>query len=157
MPREHATQCWSCLGEFDAIAAVWCTCSARTPTKLCPFCFHCFCQADAEYQETFWQAAPEDLKEERSILNSAVGTVGEALIRSNLLNTGQLVSALRWQQSRGGTLEQALIDLGFVSRDNLDVVSRGQAQSGASVDLSKQLVDASLATAISIPLCYRKR
>ena len=157
MPREYTTQCWSCLGEFDAAAAVWCTCSSRTPTKLCPFCIHCFCQADPEYQENFWQRAPEELKEEREILNGASGTIGESLIRSNLLNTDQLVAALRWQQGHGGTLEQALIDLSFVSRDNLDVVSHGHSQSGASVDLSKQLVDASLATAISIDLCYRKR
>jgi len=157
VPREYTTQCWSCLGEFDAAAAVWCTCSSRTPTKLCPFCIHCFCQADPEYQENFWQRAPEELKEEREILNGASGTIGESLIRSNLLNTDQLVAALRWQQGHGGTLEQALIDLSFVSRDNLDVVSYGHSQSGASVDLSKQLVDASLATAISIDLCYRKR
>jgi len=157
VPREYTTQCWSCLGEFDAAAAVWCTCSSRTPTKLCPFCIHCFCQADPEYQENFWQRAPEELKEEREILNGATGTIGESLIRSNLLNTDQLVAALRWQQGHGGTLDQALLDLSFVSRDNLDLVSRGPSQGGSPVDLSKQLVDASLVTAISIDLCYRKR
>ncbi len=157
MPREYPAQCWSCLGEFDAAEAVWCTCSIRTPTKLCPFCFHCFCQADAEYQETFWKSAPEELTEERAILRNASGTVGEALIRSNLLNTDQLVSALRWQQSRGVPLEQALVDLNFVSRDNLDLMSRGPAPSGAAVDLSHQLIDATLVSAISVDLCYRKR
>jgi type II secretory ATPase GspE/PulE/Tfp pilus assembly ATPase PilB-like protein len=157
VPREYPAQCWSCLGEFDAAAAVWCTCNARTPTKLCPFCFHCFCQADLEYQENFWSGAPEELKEERRILHDAPGTVGEALIRSNLLNTDQLVSALRWQQNRGGGLEQALLDLSLVSRENLDVVARGQAQGGATLDLSHQLIDASLVTAISVELCFRKK
>jgi type II secretory ATPase GspE/PulE/Tfp pilus assembly ATPase PilB-like protein len=155
--REYATQCWSCLGEFDAAGAVWCTCSSRTPTKLCPFCIHCFCQADAEYQENFWRGAPEELKEEREILKGATGTIGEALIRSNLLNTDQLVAALRWQQSHESSLDQALLDLGFVSRENLDLVAHGPALGGATVDLSKQLVDASLVSAITVDLCYRKR
>jgi len=157
VPREYATQCWSCLGEFDAAAAVWCTCSARTPTKLCPFCIHCFCQADPEYQENFWRGATDELKEEREILKNAPGSVGEALIRSNLLNTDQLLSALKWQQSRGGALDAALVELGFVSRENLALVSKGQAQGGASIDLSRQLIDASLVSAISVDLCYRKR
>ena len=157
MAREYPTQCWSCLGEFDAAAAVWCTCSARTPTKLCPFCIHCFCQADPEYQEGFWNGAPEELREEREILKNAPGTVGEALIRSNLLNTDQLVSALKWQQNRGGTLEAALVELSFVSRENLTLVSQGQAQGNVSIDLTRQLIDASLVSAISAELCYRKR
>ena len=155
--REYPTQCWSCLGEFDSAAAVWCTCSARTPTKLCPFCIHCFCQADPEYQDNFWNGAPDELKEEREILKSAPGSVGESLIRSNLLSTDQLVSALKWVQARGGTLEAALLELGFVSKDNIALVSQGQAQGGATIDLARQLVDASLVTAIGVELCYRKR
>ncbi len=158
MAREYPTQCWSCLGEFDASAAVWCACSARSATKLCPFCFQCFCQADIEYQDSFWRDAPDELKEERDILKEAAGSVGETLIRSNMLNTDQLVAALRWQQNRGGTLPDALVDLGFVSRDNLDLVTQGKAADGAStVDLSHGLVDASLVTTIGVELCYRKR
>ncbi|HYS78824.1 MAG TPA: hypothetical protein VEO94_08285, partial [Candidatus Dormibacteraeota bacterium] len=158
MPREYPTQCWSCLGEFDASSAIWCSCSARSASKLCPFCFRCFCQADVEYRESFWKNAPEELKEERDILKGGAGSSGEALIRSNLLSTDQLVSALRWQNSRGVSLDDALVDLGFVSRDNLELVVNRQAPAGTStMDLSKGLVDASLVTAVSVDLCYRKR
>ncbi|MFQ5877790.1 MAG: GspE/PulE family protein [Acidobacteriota bacterium] len=157
MPQEYPTQCWSCLGEFDAASAVWCTCSARTPTKLCPFCFHCFCQADAAYQDSFWNRAPAELREEREILKRASGSVGETLIRSNLLNTDQLVSALKWQQSRGGSLDHALVELGFVSRDNLEVVERGSSKGRGTIDLSHQLVDATLIKAISVDVCVRKK
>jgi type II secretory ATPase GspE/PulE/Tfp pilus assembly ATPase PilB-like protein len=157
LAREYLAQCWSCLGEFDAAAAVWCTCSARTPTKLCPFCIHCFCQADAEYLTHFWNGAPAELKEESEILKNAPGSVGEALIRSNLLNTDQLVSALKWVQNRGGTLDAALVELGFVSQENLALVAQGQSQAGATIDLAHQMVDASLVSAISVELCYRKR
>ena len=158
MPREYPTQCWSCLGEFDAASAIWCSCSARSASKLCPFCFRCFCQSDAEYLENFWKGAPDELKEERDILKGAAGSSGEALIRSNLLSTDQLVSALRWQQNRNTSLEDALVELGFVSRQNLDLVVNRQAPSGgATLDLSKGLVDASLVTTVSVELCYRKR
>jgi type II secretory ATPase GspE/PulE/Tfp pilus assembly ATPase PilB-like protein len=158
VPREYPTQCWSCLGEFDAVSAVWCSDNAHSATKLCPFCFRCFCQADAEYLETFWKGAPEELKEERDILKGATGSAGEALIRSNLLSTDQLVSALRWQQNRKTSLEDALVDLGFVSRQNLDLVVKKQAPAGSTnLDLSKGLVDASLVTTVTVALCYRKK
>ena len=158
MPREYPTQCWSCLGEFDAVSAVWCSDNAHSATKLCPFCFRCFCQADAEYLETFWKGAPDELKEERDILKGATGSSGEALIRSNLLSTDQLVSALRWQQNRKTSLEDALVDLGFVSRQNLDLVVKKQAPAGSTnLDLSKGLVDASLVTTVTVALCYRKK
>ncbi len=157
VPQEHPTQCWSCLGEFDAASAVWCTCSARIPTKLCPFCFRCFCQADAGYQESFWQSAPEELKEERRMLKGAAGSIGESLIRSNLLSTDQLVSALRWQQNRGGALEDALIELNFVSRDDLNVINQGSSKNATTIDLSRQIIDASLVGELSVELCYRKK
>lgn len=158
MPREYPTQCWSCLGEFDAAAAIWCSCSARSASKLCPFCFRCFCQSDAEYLENFWKGAPEELKEERDILKGGAGSSGEALIRSNLLSTDQLVSALRWQQNRSTSLEDALVELGFVSRQNLELVVNRQAPAGGTtLDLSKGLVDASLVSTVSVELCYRKK
>ena len=158
MPREYPTQCWSCLGEFDAVSAIWCSCSAHSASKLCPFCFRCFCQSDAEYLENFWSGAPDELKEERDILKGASGSAGEALIRSNLLITDQLVSALRWQQNRKTTLEDALVELGFVSRPNLDLVVKKQTPAGGNtLDLSKGLVDASLVTTVTVALCYRKK
>ena len=158
MPREYPTQCWSCLGEFDAVLAIWCSCSAHSASKLCPFCFRCFCQADAEYRENFWSGAPDELKEERDILKGATGSAGEALIRSNLLSTDQLVSALRWQQNRKTTLEDALVELGFVSRPNLELVVKKQTPAGGNtLDLSKGLVDASLVTTVTVALCFRKK
>jgi type II secretory ATPase GspE/PulE/Tfp pilus assembly ATPase PilB-like protein len=140
------------------VSAIWCACSARSATKLCPFCFRCFCQADSDYRDTFWKNAPRELREERDLLTQASGSSGEALIRSNLLSTDQLVSALRWRQNRGTNLEDALVDLGFVSRDNLDLVVKRQAAApGATIDLSKGLVDASLVKIVSVELCYRKK
>jgi len=41
----YLAMCWNCLGEFDALNAVWCSHDPKNPTKLCPFCFSCFCHA----------------------------------------------------------------------------------------------------------------
>jgi len=38
----YPVTCWNCLGEFDALGAVWCSDDPKNPTKLCPFCFRCF-------------------------------------------------------------------------------------------------------------------
>ena len=32
----YPATCWNCLGEFDAVAAAWCSHDPRLPSKLCP-------------------------------------------------------------------------------------------------------------------------
>ena len=91
------------------------------------------------------------------MLKGAAGTLGESLIRSNMLSTDQLVSALRWQQNSGGALEDALVELGFISRDNLNIVNKGSAKGGGTIDLSQHVIDASLINELSVDLCYRKK
>jgi len=46
----YTVRCWNCLNDFEAVEAVWCSCDPKHPTKLCPFCLHCFCPADDEYK-----------------------------------------------------------------------------------------------------------
>ena len=60
----YLTTCWNCLGEFDALNAVWCSDDPKNPTKLCPFCFRCFCDASERYKQEFWKRAPSRLVEE---------------------------------------------------------------------------------------------
>ena len=91
------------------------------------------------------------------MLKGASDTLGESLIRSNMLSTDQLVSALRWQQNSGGALDDALVELGFVSRDNLNVVNKGAAKGGGTIDLAQHVIDASLVNELSVDLCYRKK
>jgi len=54
----YLVTCWNCLGEFDALGAVWCSDDPKSPTKLCPFCLHCFCDSSAAYKQQFWRHAP---------------------------------------------------------------------------------------------------
>src|SRR3972149_11054963 len=79
MSQEYLTQCWNCLGEYDAVSAIWCSCNPRNPTKVCPFCLNCFCSATPEFKEQFWGAAPDDLKEDLSPLGPPNLPTGELL------------------------------------------------------------------------------
>ena len=79
--------CWNCLGEFDAQAAVWCSDDPKNPTKLCPFCFRCFCAASDTYKQEFWAHAPARLKEELDTLARSRDRLGDILIRMKKITT----------------------------------------------------------------------
>ena len=45
--------------------AVWCSDDPKNPTKLCPFCFRCFCDASEKYKQEFWtHGAPQRMQDE---------------------------------------------------------------------------------------------
>lgn len=62
--NDHRTRylirCFHCAEKFDAVAAEWCDCMARTPTLICTFCSACFCVAPHGYKLDFWAGAPAD-------------------------------------------------------------------------------------------------
>ena len=70
------TTCWNCLGEFDALNAVWCSDDPKNPTKLCPFCFRCFCAASEKYKQEFWRRAPQRMQDELATLQQEQGPAG---------------------------------------------------------------------------------
>ena len=108
--------CWNCLGEFDALGAVWCSDDPKNPTKLCPFCLRCFCDASAEYKQEFWRQAPPQLVDELQTLGKSQDRLGDVLIRMKKITTPQLLDALVEQRRHGQRLGEILIDRGFVSR-----------------------------------------
>jgi type IV pilus assembly protein PilB len=158
MSQDYLTQCWNCLGEFDAVSAIWCSCNPRSPTKVCPFCLNCFCSATPEFKQQFWNAAPDELKEDLSTLGRSKLPIGELLIRANQLTTSQLLAALKEQKRRGGQtrIGEILVDLGFVSRENIDYFLRHQ-QSVATFDLQKVAPRRDLIDKIGLDLCLRKK
>jgi hypothetical protein len=93
--------CWNCLGEFDALGAVWCSDDPKNPTKLCPFCFRCFCAASDAYKSQFWSQAPERLKEELDTLARSRDRLGDILVRMKKITTSQLLDALEEQKASG--------------------------------------------------------
>jgi type IV pilus assembly protein PilB len=120
--------CWNCLGEFDALGAVWCSDDPKAPTKLCPFCFRCFCAASERYKQEFWRRAPLRLQEELATLQKSKDRLGDVLIRMKKLTTPQLLDALVEQRDTGKRLGEILVAHGLVLQD--DIVAALKLQSG---------------------------
>ncbi len=126
MASAYLVTCWNCLGEFDALGAVWCSDDPKNPTKLCPFCLHCFCDASAEYKQEFWRHAPPPLVEELQTLSKSQDRLGDILIRVKKITTPQLLEALVEQRDTGRKLGEILITRRFVSREDVDSALRSQ-------------------------------
>jgi type IV pilus assembly protein PilB len=122
----YPVTCWNCLGEFDAVGAVWCSDDPKSPTKVCPFCLHCFCDASAEYKRQFWRHAPAPLVEELQTLGRSQDRLGDILIRLKKITTPQLLEALVEQRETGRKLGEILVARRFVGREDLDAALRSQ-------------------------------
>lgn len=118
----YPATCWNCLGEFDAVAAAWCSHDPRLPSKMCPSCQRCFCQASDKYKQEFWRRAPAPLLEELEILSRNRDRLGEVLIQMGKLTASQLLTALILQSNRLGepTLAQILREEGMVPDGDIE-------------------------------------
>ncbi len=126
MAAGYFVTCWNCLGEFEATGAVWCSDDPKSPTKLCPFCLHCFCEASAEYKQEFWKKAPAQLVDELQTLGKSQDRLGDVLIRMKKLQTPQLLDALVEQRETGHKLGEILIARCLVTREDVDSALRSQ-------------------------------
>ncbi len=126
--ESYLTTCWNCLGEFDALNAVWCSDDPKNPTKLCPFCFRCFCDASERYKQEFWRRAPPRLVEELTTLNKSKDRLGDILIRMKKLTTPQLLEALVEQRTTGKRLGEILTDRGLLRPEDIAAALRSQGQ-----------------------------
>ncbi len=122
----YSTTCWNCLGEFDALTAVWCSDDPKNPTKLCPFCFRCFCDASEKYKQEFWKRAPARLQEELAMLNKSKDRLGDVLIRMKRITTSQLLEALADQKTSGKRLGEILIERRILKADDITAALRTQ-------------------------------
>lgn len=127
--ENYLTTCWNCLGEFDAISAVWCSDDPKNPTKLCPFCFKCFCDASEKYKQEFWRGAPARLRDELATLAHSKDRLGDVLIRMRKLTTPQLLEALVEQKESGRRLGEILVERGLVRPDDVQAALRTQGAS----------------------------
>ncbi|MFN7971039.1 MAG: ATPase, T2SS/T4P/T4SS family [Acidobacteriota bacterium] len=154
--EEYLVECWSCLAEYDALSAVWCGCDPKNPSKLCPFCLQCFCQAPSEFKDRFWSGATPSLRQDLAVLAKSRERLGDMLIRAHLLTTDQLLSAIKEQNRSGDKIGEVLIRLGYISRSDLDHFLSRQ-ETTHSTDLSKISPNMSLIKDIGLEFCRQKR
>jgi type IV pilus assembly protein PilB len=125
----YLTTCWSCLGEFDALNAVWCSDDAKNPTKLCPFCFKCFCDASEKYKQEFWKRAPQKMVEEIQALSRSKDRLGDILIRMKKITTPQLLEAIVEQRNSGKKLGEVLLERKLVRPEDIQAALKSQGVS----------------------------
>ena len=124
--QNYTISCWNCLGEFDALGAVWCSHEPTNPTKLCPFCLRCFCDASEQYKKAFWRNAPARVLEEIQTLAKSKDRIGDILIRMKKVTIPQLLEALAEQKHSGKKLGEVLVAKGLVQQADLDAALRTQ-------------------------------
>lgn len=124
--QAYPVTCWNCLGEFDSVAAVWCSDDPKNPTKLCPFCLRCFCEASAEYKQQFWRHAPSQLVDELQTLSQSQDRLGDILVRMKKITIPQLLEVLVEQKETGRKLGEILVRRRVVSQTDVDVGLRLQ-------------------------------
>ena len=107
--------------------AVWCSDDPKNPTKLCPFCLRCFCEASERYKQEFWRQAPPRLHDELQTLASSKDRLGDILIRMKKLKTPQLLDALVEQKATGRRLGEILVTRGLVRQDDIDAALAARA------------------------------
>jgi type II secretory ATPase GspE/PulE/Tfp pilus assembly ATPase PilB-like protein len=125
----YLATCWNCLGEFEALNAVWCSDDAKNPTKLCPFCFRCFCDASEKYKQEFWKHAPARLLDELQTLSRSKDRLGDILIRMKKLTTPQLLEVLVEQKNTGKKIGEILVDRKLVRPEDIQAALKNQGVS----------------------------
>jgi type II secretory ATPase GspE/PulE/Tfp pilus assembly ATPase PilB-like protein len=156
MPSVYLIQCFNCLSDFDAADAIWCSCNPQRPTKVCPFCMGCFCAAGPEFKDAFWRHAPAGLHEELETLSQSRMLIGEMLVRSGLITTGQLLEALNRQKTDGRKLGEILVDSGALPPDRIERFLKSQ-HTAVVVDLARVRVDAMMLRRLGVDQCLRDR
>jgi CheY-like chemotaxis protein len=59
----YEVECHACGERYDALKAGWCTRRSGERTLTCPYCNECFCLADVEYKQAYWEGLLQRLRE----------------------------------------------------------------------------------------------
>ncbi len=152
MEEEYIVECWYCLGEFDAIKAAWC--AHPDPTKICPYCLNCSCNAPADYKKKFWDNAPPLLNIERVKLTSVKQRLGEILVADKKINSEQLLAALNKQEKTGEKIGEILIKMGLIKKEELSLYLLRQKDI-PTIDILNKEVDIKLVQKFGIQTCLK--
>jgi len=145
--------CWNCTAEFDLAEADFC--SHSNPTKVCPFCLSCYCNASEEYKNKIIENGPQELRDEREKAeNNRYRKLGEILLNAKRITKEQLDEAIEKQVYVNKKLGEILIMLGYVSEEELNLYLLGQ-QWIDTIDLKKQKINFALIERIGAEFCMR--
>lgn len=151
----YIIRCWHCMTEFDAVSAA--DCSHSTPTKICPFCLKCFCNASDEYKKKYVKNCPKELlTESAAARDSLYLKIGEILVKAGKISIEQLGTALDKQRIVNKKLGEVLIMMSLITPDELQLYLLNQ-KSIEKIDLKNISLDAGLIFQIGKEFCLDQK
>ncbi len=151
----YLIKCWNCGAEYDALEAPFCNHSK--PTKICPYCFHCFCDAPEEYKKNFYENCPKDLLEEKLILENRISLrLGEALIKAGKITKRQLWYALKKQNILNKKIGEIFIMMDLLTPEELQLYLLDQNKIN-EINLKNFNIDYTLIEKIGKDFCISQK
>jgi type II secretory ATPase GspE/PulE/Tfp pilus assembly ATPase PilB-like protein len=155
MAEGYIIRCWHCMTEFDAATAA--DCSHSNPTKICPFCLKCFCNASDEYKGKYLKNCPKELLPEGDALRDSLYLkIGEILVKAGKISIGQLDKALDKQRIVNKKLGEVLIMMSLITPDELQLYLLNQ-KNIEKIELKNFALDTGLINQIGKDFCLDQK
>jgi hypothetical protein len=149
--QEYNINCWHCGAGYEAIEASFC--NHDDPTKSCPFCLKCFCDAPLKVREQFIRNSPKVLIEEKiRFQEGSNDKLGELLIKRGKITEQQLTEAIKKQEIEKKQMGEILVEMGLVTENELRVFLVDQKEFD-EFDFTKFQLDFSLVDDLSHQFC----
>ena len=143
------------MTEFDAATAS--DCGHSTPTKICPFCLKCFCNASEDYKKKYMKNCPKELlAETNGAMDYLYMKIGEILVKAGKISIEQLGTALDKQRIVNKKLGEVLIMMSLITPDELQLYLLNQ-KSIEKIDLKNFALDTGLIFQIGKEFCLDQK
>lgn len=153
--EEYVVSCWHCLAPFDAFEASFC--NHADPTKICPFCLHCSCDAPEDYKKEFVEKSPRKLLEEKMHLEDGKDLkLGEILLKNNRITEEQLQEAIEEQRNSNMRLGEIFVSKGFTTEADLRLLLVDQKEFD-EFNLDDFELDLPLMKRVGIAFCLKHK
>ena len=155
MAEIYSIKCWHCMTEFDAATAA--DCGHSMPTKICPFCLKCFCNASDDYKKNYVKNCPKQLLSDYSAARDALYLkIGEILVKAGKISVEQLDKALDKQRILNKKLGEVLIMMSLITPDELQLYLLNQ-KSIEKIDLKNFSLDTGLIGQVGRDFCLGQK
>jgi len=155
MAEVYIIRCWHCMTEFDAATAS--DCGHSTPTKICPFCLKCFCNASEDYKKKYVKNCPKELlAKTNGAMDYLYMKIGEILVKAGKISIEQLGTALDKQRIVNKKLGEVLIMMSLITPDELQLYLLNQ-KSIEKIDLKNFALDTGLIFQIGKEFCLDQK
>ncbi len=149
----YIVNCWHCTAAFNAYEVSFC--NHKDPTKICPFCLKCSCDAPQSYKDNLIKQSPARFQTEKKRLLQGKDTrLGEMLVKSGKILQSQLIAAIMEQEQLRKPLGEIIVKMGLLTEAELRLFLSEQKEI-EEINLDKFELDMALVEKIGKPFCLR--